>query len=49
LVGHLVGAGRLHEAHRLVRRLVGRGLLVAAGVSLLAALLGRWLMGWAAG
>ncbi len=46
LVGHLVGAGRLHEAHRLVRRLLSRGLLVAAGVSLLVALLGRWLMGW---
>ncbi len=46
LVGHLVGAGRLHEAHRLVRRLLGRGLLAAAGVSLLAALLGRWLLGW---
>ena len=46
LVGHLVGAGRLHEAHRLVRRLLSRGLLVAAGVSLLAALLGPWLMGW---
>ena len=46
MVGHLVGAGRLHDAHRLVRRLLGRGLLMAAGVSFIAALLGRWLMGW---
>jgi len=46
MVGHLVGAGRLHDAHRLVRRLLGRGLLMAAGVSLAAALAGRWLMGW---
>jgi Na+-driven multidrug efflux pump len=46
MVGHLVGAGRLHDAHRLVRRLLGRGLLMAAGVSLIVALLGRWLMGW---
>ena len=46
MVGHLVGAGRLHDAHRLVRRLLGRGLLVAAAVSLAVALAGRWLMGW---
>jgi putative MATE family efflux protein len=46
MVGHLVGAGCLHDAHRLVRRLLGRGLLLAAGVSLLVALNGRWLMGW---
>lgn len=46
LVGHLVGAGRLHEAHRLVRRLLARGLLMAAAVSLAVALAGRWLMGW---
>lgn len=46
MVGHLVGAGRLHEAHRLVRRLLGRGLVVAAVVSLAVALAGRWLMGW---
>lgn len=46
MVGHLVGAGCLHDAHRLVRRLLGRGLLLAAGVSFLVALNGRWLMGW---
>ncbi len=46
MVGHLVGAGCLHDAHRLVRRLLGRGLLLAAGVSLLVALNGRWLLGW---
>ena len=46
LVGHLVGAGRLHQANALVRQLLGRGLLMAAGVSLLVALAGRWLMGW---
>ena len=45
LVGHLVGAGQLHRAHHLVRRLLRRGLLIAAGVSTLAALLGPWLIG----
>lgn len=46
MVGHLVGAGRLHQADRLVKRLLGRGLLMALGVSLVVALAGRWLMGW---
>jgi putative MATE family efflux protein len=46
MVGHLVGAGRLHDAHRLVRRLLARGLVVAACVSLAAALAGPWLIGW---
>ena len=46
MVGHLVGAGRLHQANALVRRLLGRGLLMALGVSLGVALAGRWLMGW---
>lgn len=46
MVGHLVGAGRLHQANQLVRRLLGRGLAMALGVSLLVALAGRWLMGW---
>lgn len=45
MVGHLVGAGALHQAHQLVRRLLRRGLLMAAGVSLLAALAGPWLIG----
>ena len=36
VVGHLIGAGRLHEAHRLVRRSLTAGLLmvmVAAGIT----------------
>ena len=45
MVGHLVGAGQLHRAHHLVRRLLRRGLLMAAGVSTLAALSGPWLIG----
>lgn len=44
MVGHLVGAGQLHRAHHLVRRLLRRGLLIAAGVSTLAALSGPWLI-----
>jgi Na+-driven multidrug efflux pump len=46
MVGHLVGAGRLHDAHRLVRRLLARGLVLAAAVSLAVALAGPWLLGW---
>jgi putative MATE family efflux protein len=46
MVGHLVGAGRLHDAHRLVRRLLGRGLLLVVAVSLAVAWAGPWLMGW---
>ena len=38
LVGHLIGAGRLHEAHALVRRALARGLAMSVGVALLAAL-----------
>jgi len=38
LVGHLIGAGRLHEAHALVRRALARGLAVSVVVALLAAL-----------
>ncbi|MEK8052324.1 MATE family efflux transporter [Ideonella sp. DXS22W] len=45
VVGHLVGAGRLHEAHRLVRRAMGVGLLVSGGLALLAALAGPRLLG----
>ncbi len=44
VVGHLIGAGRLHEAHRLVRRALARGLAVSLAVALLAALAGPWLM-----
>jgi putative MATE family efflux protein len=46
VVGHLVGAGRLHDAHRLVRRALARGLAVTVVVALAAALAGPWLLGW---
>ncbi len=45
MVGHLVGAGRLHEAHRLVRQAMGWGLAVALAMSGLAAWAGPWLLG----
>ncbi len=44
LVGHLVGAGRLRQAHALVRRALGRGLLVSVAVASAAALAGPWLL-----
>jgi putative MATE family efflux protein len=44
LVGHLIGAGRLHEAHRLVRRSLARGLAVSVVVATLAALAGPWVL-----
>ena len=44
LVGHLIGAGRLHEAHTLVRRALARGLAVSVVVAVLAALAGPWLL-----
>lgn len=44
LVGHLVGARKLHEAHALVRKSVKYGLLVSTGVALLAALTAPWLL-----
>ncbi|WP_088278925.1 MATE family efflux transporter [Ideonella sp. A 288] len=46
VVGHLIGAGRLHEAHRLVRRALAWGLGLAVLVAGAAALGGRWLLGW---
>jgi putative MATE family efflux protein len=46
VVGHQVGAGQLKQAHRLVKRALGRGLLVSAGVALAVALTGRWWLGW---
>ena len=45
LVGHLVGAGQLHDAHRLVRRSLARGLMLSVGVAFAAALAGRTLLG----
>lgn len=44
VVGHLIGAGRLHEAHRLVRRALARGLAISVLVAALAALASPWLM-----
>ncbi len=44
VVGHLVGAGRLHEAHRLVRRALGWGLVASVVVAGSAALAGPWLL-----
>jgi putative MATE family efflux protein len=44
VVGHLVGAGKLHEAHRLVRRALARGLAVSVLVATAMALAGPWLL-----
>lgn len=44
VVGHLIGAGRLHEAHTLVRQALARGLAVSVTVAALAALGGPWLL-----
>lgn len=45
VVGHQIGAGQLHDAHKLVRRALGRGIVVSFGLALVAALAGRWLLG----
>ena len=44
VVGHLVGAGRLREADRLLRRALAAGLAVSTGLALAVALAGPWLM-----
>lgn len=44
LVGHLIGAGKLHQAHRLVRRALARGLAVSVLVATAAALLAPWTL-----
>lgn len=44
VVGHLVGAGRLRQAHQLVRRALARGLAVSVAVAVLAALAGGMLL-----
>jgi Na+-driven multidrug efflux pump len=45
LVGHLVGAGRLHEAHRLVRRSLALGLVTSLTLAVALALAGPGLLG----
>jgi putative MATE family efflux protein len=45
VVGHQIGAGQLHDAHKLVRRAVGRGLVLSLVVALLVALAGRQVLG----
>ena len=44
LVGHLIGAGQLRQAHALVRRALARGLAVSVVVATVAALLGPWVL-----
>ncbi|MFG6414061.1 MATE family efflux transporter [Roseateles sp. DC23W] len=44
LVGHMIGAGQLHAAHKLVRKSLGLGVVVALVVSGAFALSGPWLL-----
>lgn len=44
LVGHMIGAGDLHGANRLVRKSLRWGLMVSTGLVLAAALAGPWLL-----
>ncbi|MBN8505123.1 MAG: MATE family efflux transporter [Burkholderiales bacterium] len=44
VIGHLVGAGRLHEADQQLRRAMRLAFLSAGGLSLAAALVAPWLM-----
>jgi len=46
VVGYLIGAGKLRDAHRTVRRALLRGLVVSVLCATVAALAGRWLLGW---
>lgn len=43
VVGHLIGAGRLHHANRLLRRALAVGLGVSLLAALFAALIGPWI------
>lgn len=45
VVGHMIGAGQLRDAHRLVRRALARGLAVSVIAATAAALVGPWLLG----
>ncbi|MDE2371859.1 MAG: MATE family efflux transporter [Burkholderiales bacterium] len=44
VVGHLIGAGHLRQAHGLVRLALARGLAVSVAVATLAALAGPWVL-----
>ncbi|HEY8880448.1 MAG TPA: MATE family efflux transporter [Roseateles sp.] len=44
LVGHMIGAGELHAAHKLVRKSLGLGIVVAFLVAGSFALAGPWLL-----
>ncbi|WP_374360164.1 MATE family efflux transporter [Pseudoduganella danionis] len=46
MVGYLIGAGQLRQAHQLVQRMLLRGALVALLIAALAALAARPLLGW---
>ena len=46
VVGYLIGAGQLRDAHQVVRRALRRGLVVSVVCAAVAALAGRWLLGW---
>ena len=45
VVGHHIGAGELHAAHRLVRRALALGLAFSGGLATAMALAGPWLLG----
>ncbi|KQV87147.1 MATE family efflux transporter [Massilia sp. Root351] len=45
MVGHMIGAGELREAHGLVRGALARGLVISAVISGSVALAGPWLLG----
>jgi putative MATE family efflux protein len=44
LVGHMIGAGALHEANQLVRKSLGVGIVVSTSLAVVAALTARWTM-----
>lgn len=46
VVGYLIGAGELREAHAVVRRALKIGLVACVAIAAAAALAGRWLLGW---
>ena len=46
MVGHMIGAGELRDAHKLVRSALGRSLLISAVISGAVALAGPWMLGW---